>query len=206
MMDDMESNQISVSLSLDKDVDKNTAYKTANEVTNAILKLRELIVGAMDGNATATSGLTGGSTDNYSNFTFQIITDDDITSTSQFRKIIKKIENNTKNIKCENLTVSSSAMGSMSQMMNQGIEVRIYGDDQQKLLKTSNQIMKLITSVKGTENVDNGVTAQDKQLHLKINKNKAADDGLTVAQIYQQLAEKITTEKLQLQLPKGKRL
>ena len=68
-------------------------------------------------------------------------------------------------------------MGSMSQMMNQGIEVRIYGDDQQKLLKTSNQIMKLITSVKGTENVDNGITAQDKQLHLKINKNKAADDS-----------------------------
>ena len=64
--------------------------------------------------------------------------------------------------------------------------------------------MKLITSVKGTENVDNGITAQDKQLHLKINKNKAADDGLTVAQIYQQLAEKITTEKLQLQYPGGK--
>lgn len=39
----MESNQISVSLSLDKDVDKNTAYKTANEVTNAILKVKELI-------------------------------------------------------------------------------------------------------------------------------------------------------------------
>ena len=94
MMDDMESNQISVSLSLDKDVDKNTAYKTANEVTNAILKVKGINkVGAMDGNATATSGLTGGSTDNYSNFTFQIITDDDITSTSQFRKIIKKIEN-----------------------------------------------------------------------------------------------------------------
>lgn len=204
MMDDMESNQISVSLSLDKDVDKNTAYKTANEVTNAILKVKGINkVGAMDGNATATSGLTGGSTDNYSNFTFQIITDDDITSTSQFRKIIKKIENNTKNIKCENLTVSSSAMGSMSQMMNQGIEVRIYGDDQQKLLKTSNQIMKLITSVKGTENVDNGVTAQDKQLHLKINKNKAADDGLTVAQIYQQLAEKITTEKTSITITQG---
>ena len=79
----------------------------------------------------------------------------------------------------------------------------IYGDDQQKLLKTSNQIMKLITSVKGTENVDNGVTAQDKQLHLKINKNKAADDGLTVAQIYQQLAEKITTEKTSITITQG---
>ncbi len=57
--------------------------------------------------------------------------------------------------------------------------------------------------VKGTENVDNGVTAQDKQLHLKINKNKAADDGLTVAQIYQQLAEKITTEKTSITITQG---
>ena len=195
MMDDMESNQISVSLAMDDDTDKDTAYKTADKVMNAILKVDGIDkVGAMDGNASATLSLTG-SSDNYSSFTFQIITNDDITKTTQFRKIIKEIKEKTKNIKCKEITVSSSALGGMSSMMNQGLQVNIYGEDQQKLIKISKDVAKMMSSIKGVKNADNGIKEGDKQLHLQINKNKAMEDGLTVAQIYQQLAQKITTEK-----------
>lgn len=195
MMDDMESNQISVSLTMDDDTDKDTAYKTADKVMNAILKVDGIDkVGAMDGNASATSSLTG-SSDNYSSFIFQIITDDDITKTTQFRKIIKEIKEKTKNIKCKEITVSSSALGGMSSMMNQGLQVNIYGEDQQKLIKISKDVAKMMSSIKGVKNADNGIKEGDKQLHLQINKNKAMEDGLTVAQIYQQLAQKINTEK-----------
>ena len=35
----------------------------------------------------------------------------------------------------------------------------------------------------------------DKMLYLKINRNKAAEHGLTIAQIYQEIAKHTTTEK-----------
>lgn len=196
MMDDMVSNSISVSLTMEEDVDKDTAYKTADQVMDAIMEVDGVKkVGAMDGNAGATSGLTGGSTDNYSNFTFQIIADDNQTTTSDYEKIIDDIEKKTKDIKCEDLTVSSSALGSMSSMMNQGLEVRVYGENQKKLIDISKDIMKMMSDIKGTENADNGIADDEKQLHLTIDKDKAAECGLTVAQIYQQLSEKITTDK-----------
>lgn len=193
MMDDMVSSSISVNLTMPGDVDKDTAYDTADQVMNAIMKVDGIKkVGAMDGNAGATSGLIGGSTDNYSNFTFQIIADDDQTTTGDFEKIIDDIEKNTENIKCEELTVSSSALGSM---MNQGLEVRVYGVEQEKLIDISQDVMKMMSGIKGTENADNGIADDDRQLHLTIDKDKVAECGLTVAQIYQQLSEKITTDK-----------
>lgn len=196
MMDDMASDSISVSLTMAEDVDKDTAYKTADQVMNAIMKTDGVKkVGAMDGNAGATSGLTGGSTDQYSHFTFQIIADDDRTTTSDYEEIIKDIEERTKNIPCEELVVSSSALGSMDSMMNQGLEVRVYGENQEKLIRVSEDIMKMMSDIKGTEQAENGIADDDKQLHLTIDKDKAAEYGLTVAQIYQQLSEKITTEK-----------
>lgn len=195
MMDDMESNQISVSVEMKDDTDRKTAYATADKVMKEIMKIDGINkVGAMDGAATATAGMTG-SSDNYTRFTFQIITDDDIKSTGQFRKIIKNIENNTKNINCRKLKVSSSAMGDMSSMMTHGIKVNIYGDDQDKLIKISKDVSKMVEDIKGTEDIDNGLQKNNKQLHLKIDKNKAAKKGLSVAQIYEQLAADIKTDK-----------
>ncbi len=196
MMDDMESNQVSVSLKLEDDVEKEEAYATADKVMEAILKVDGIDkVGAMDGNASATSSMLGGSSDNFSQFSFSIITDKDITTTKQFKKIIKEIENNTKDIECEEITVSSSALGGMSGMMGQGLEVNIYGENQEKLIDISKDVMKMMQDIEGTENVTNGLDDKNKQIHLEINKNKAASMGLTVAQIYQQISEKITTDK-----------
>ena len=196
MMDGMESNQISVSLTLDSETDRDTAYKTADEVTEAILKVKGVDkVGVMDGSATATAAVGGAGTDNYTNFSFNILTKDDIKTTSQFKKVRKDIEKNTKDIKCEEIQVSSSAMGGSSSVMGGGMEVDIYGTDQQKLIKISKDVMKMLEDTKGCEEITNGQEDSKKQMHININKNKAAAKGLTVAQIFQQLTEDITTDK-----------
>lgn len=198
MMDDMESNQISVSLQMDEDCDKETAYATADKVMDAILKVKGIDkVGVLDGNASAvSSGMGSGSVnDAFKQFTFNVLTKDNIKSTKQFKQIRQQIEKNTKDIPCEELTVNSSALGGMSSMMGNGLEVDIYGTDQQKLIKISEDVMNMMKKLKGVENVSNGIDAADKQVHLVIDKDKAARKGLTTAQIYQQLAARITTDK-----------
>ena len=156
MMDSMESNQISVSLEVDKKESKQSAYKTADKVMAAIMKVDGIDkVGVTDGNASAMSGSLGGASDNYTSFIFNIITKSDIKTTKQFRKIRKTIEKNTKNIKCKELTVSSSALGSMGSMMEQGLEVNIYGDDMDKLVDISNDFKKMMNDIDGCNGAKN---------------------------------------------------
>lgn len=196
MMDDMVSNQISVSLTVDDDTEKKEAYATADKVMDAILKVKGIDkVGAMDGNAGATSSVLEGAGGNYTSFIFSVITDEDIKTTGQFKKIIKEIEDNAKDIKCKELKVSSSALGDTSSLSGNGLQVNIYGDDQNKLVSISKDVKKMMEDIKGTENVKDGISEKNKQIHLEINKDKAAEYGLTTAQIYQQLAAKIKTDK-----------
>ena len=193
MMDSMESNQISVSLEVDKKTSKKSAYKTADKVMADK-------VGVTDGNASAMSGSLGAASDNYTSFTFNIITKSDIKTTKQFKKIRKTIEENTKDIKCKELTVSSSALGGMGSMMSQGLEVNIYGDDMDKLVELSNDYKKMLNSIDGCSNAKNGLEDSDKEIHLTLDKNKVANAGLTVAGIYQQLAARINTDKTSITL------
>ena len=150
----------------------------------------------LDGNASVTSSMMEtGATDNYTTFTFNIITEENIKTTKEFRKIRKDIENKTKNVRCKKLTVSSSAIGDMSTLSGGGLSVNVYGENQQKLIKISEDVVKMMKNIPGVKTATNGIETADKMLHLKINRNKAAEHGLTIAQIYQEIAKHTTTEK-----------
>ncbi len=197
MIDSTESNQISVTLTLDSDTTKKEAFKTADKVLDAIMKVKGVSkVSALDGNTGLMSAVVGsGISDKFDSFSFNVLTEDNIKTTDEYKNIRKEIENNTKNIKCKEITVASSAMGSMSTLADTGVTVDIYGDDRQQLIKISEDIMKLMEQVKGIKSADNGISGSDRTIRLHIKRNKAAEYGLTVAQIFQQIAEKAETEK-----------
>lgn len=205
MIDNTDSNQLQLSLTLDKDVKKNEAYKTADKVIDRIKDIKGIKkIGALDGNTGLMSSIVGsGAVDNYSNFSFIVLTDDDVKDINEFKAIREQIEENTKDIKCESLSVSSSGMSNMSDLLSTDVTVNIYGDDKDKLIELSEDVMDMMNSVKGLSNADNGITEADRTLRLKINRNKAAEYGLTVAQIFQQIAEKATTEKTALTMKYG---
>lgn len=197
MIDNNDSNQIQITMTLDKDISKKKAYKTADKVLDKIKGIKGIEkVGALDGNTGLMASVVGsGAVNNYSNFSFIVLPEENIKTVGEFRDIRRQIEENTKDIECEELTVSSSAMSGMSNLMSDAVSVNVYGDDKEKLIKISKDIMELMNSVKGLSNADNGVTEADRTLRIHINRNKAAEYGLTVAQIFQQIAEKATTEK-----------
>ena len=129
MMDDMDSNQIAVSMTLEDTIKKEKAYQTADEVMGILTGIDGIKkVAGLDGNASVTSSMMEtGATDNYTTFTFNIITEENIKTTKEFRKIRKDIENKTKNVRCKKLTVSSSAIGDMSTLSGGGLSVNVYG-------------------------------------------------------------------------------
>ena len=98
MMDDMDSNQIAVSMTLEDTIKKEKAYQTADEVMGILTGIDGIKkVAGLDGNASVTSSMMEtGATDNYTTFTFNIITEENIKTTKELRKIRKDIENKTK--------------------------------------------------------------------------------------------------------------
>lgn len=197
MIDSTESNQISVTLTLENGVTKKEAFKTADKVLDSIMKVKGVSkVSALDGNTGIMSTVLGsGVSDKYDMFSFDVLTEDHIKTTEEYKRIRKAIESNTKDIKCKDITVSSSAMSSMSSLSDTGVTVDIFGDDRQKLIKISEDVIKLMEKVKGIKKADNGISESDRTIRLRIKRNKAAEYGLTVAQIFAQIASKAENEK-----------
>lgn len=197
MMDDMESNQISITLKLDEETEREEAYKIADELMDKVLEVDGISkISANDGGGSLMASVMGmDMSENFTSFSINVLTDDDVKTVKQFKKVRKDLEKKTKNIKCEELTISGSAMGGMSSVLGGGMTVNIYGKKQDNLIKISQDVMKMMDEVKGLENPTNGLDKNRKLLHLNIDKNKAAEKGLTVAQIFQAINKRTTTEK-----------
>lgn len=194
-MPDMSSTQIQVSLKLD---DNATFEETVNEGE----KLNDLLskydqfetVGVMAGNSSSLMGLTGGSSSNDAGslMAYAVLKDD---FTKQSGEISKKIEKDLESLDGE-AAVSGGTSSSMSSLMGDGsVQITLYGNDLDTLKSTAEDIGKTLEKVKGVASVDNGIGAVSPEIKVTVDKPKAAEKGLTVAQVYQQVAAAISTEK-----------
>lgn len=195
MLPEMTGEQISVSVSVPEETEKEDAFRTADQVMEAVLSVDGVAtVGAMDGSSTSSMLGAGAGGENFLNYSFAILLDEDIRDIHKIREISDKIEEASQGLDCE-ISVSSSAMGDMTAMMGSGLSLNIYGDSMQKLLEISEDVQKIVAQVEGFDNISNGQEDGAEEIHLVINKDKAMKKGLTVAQIYSTLSARLTTEK-----------
>lgn len=193
MMDDMESSQITATMTMKEDTDPETAIKIADEAMEKILAVDGVdMVSMTDGGGSAIASNFGMSVEgDFSSFSVYVIADDKVKTTEQVKKLIKDIEAAVADIDCEEFEIGSSAMS--GSMLNSGIQVNIKGDDEQTLIDISEDVMKMMAEIEGTEEITNGLEDAGKKLHLTFDKDKTISCGLTVAQVYQQLAASMKT-------------
>ena len=194
MMPNVSGNQISVTVTMDEDVDKDTAYAKADEVMDRILAVDGVdTVGAMS--ASSAGGMLGSMgaavSDDYTDYSYYIMLSDE--ESSRIDEISQAITDNTRDMGCE-VEVSTSGAMDMSSMMSSGMEVDLYGKDLDDLLSASEDVMDLLGQVEGFEEISNGQEDGDALIHLVIDRDAAMRQGLTVAQIYQELSAALTTE------------
>ena len=194
-MPDMSSTQVQVTLNLG---DNATFEETVNEGE----KLNKLFseydqfetVGIMAGNSSSLMGLTGGSSSNDAGtlMAYGVLKDE---YTKQSGEISKKIEKELESFD-GTATVSGGTTSSMSSLMGDGsVQLTLYGDNLDTLKNTAKDIAKTLEKVDGVESTDNGIGATSPEIRVTVDKAKAAEKGLTVAQVYQQIAAAISTEK-----------
>lgn len=195
MLPEMTGEQISITVNVPEETEKEDAFALADQVMEAALSVDGIAtVGAMDGSSTNSMLGAGAGGENFLNYSFAILLDEDIKDIHEIRAISKKLEDAVAGMDCE-VSVSSSAMGDMTAMMGSGLSLNIYGDSMEKLLEISEDVQKLVEQVEGFENISNGQEEGAQEIHLIINKDRAMKRGLTVAQIYGTLASRLTTEK-----------
>lgn len=176
---DMETNQLSVTVE-PKDgeyLSDEELMDLSDEIVEKILTIDGIeTVGAMMGGSSLS--MMGGSSGSVS--LYLILDETSEVTTSQ---ITEQIDTLTKDMECQ-VTVDNSS-SDMSSMLGSGITVQIKGRDLDKLQEIAVDVAKVVENTEGTLKVDDGLDDTTASFTISVDKEKAAEYGMTVAQVFQ---------------------
>lgn len=188
-MPDMESTQMTVTVTPPKEAEFAEACELADEVTEKVMSISDVeSVGAMAGGGGMASGLMGGSSGN--DITLYILVKEDKELTND--EIAEEIKNLTKDTEAE-ISVSTSEMD-MGALAGEGLSVQIRGRDLEKLQAMAGDVKEIVSNVEGTVDVTTNAEETEKEFRITVDKEKAAKYGMTVAQIYQIVGERMADD------------
>ncbi|WP_138262879.1 efflux RND transporter permease subunit [[Clostridium] hylemonae] len=183
-MPQMESTEISMTLEMEKGTSLEDTAKAADKVMDRVGGLKDVKdIGAM----VSSSNMMGTSSSSNMVEFYAITGDKPSMSNNELKKEIEKV---TKDMDGE-LTVNMSNMD-MSALGSSGINVQIKGKDLDKLQKIAGDIKSMLEDIKGTQNVTDGTEDNKEELRVIVDKTKATEHGLTVAQVYQSLNKRLS--------------
>ena len=85
------------------------------------------------------------------------------------------------------ITLSSDA-ASLSMLGGSGVAVEIFGNDTETLFSAARQAAGVLAAVEGIAEVDDGIGETDSEIRFVVDKTKAMEQGLTVAQVFSQVS------------------
>lgn len=196
-MPNMASTELSVTVSLDDSATMDDTVDAAQNLLDTLSEYDEFeTVGVMTGSTTSLMGLTGSvsssDADKGSVMAYAVFKDDKVKNSES---ISKEIEAELQSIDGDVVVSGSSSSSSMSAMLgNDGVSIKLYGDDLKTLQNTAKDMAEKLAAVDGIDETDNGIGATSGEIKVTVDKTKAAKKSLTVAQVYQQIAAAITSE------------
>lgn len=194
LIPEMSTNQLSVTVEMPENTAKEDAFATADAVMDQLIAIDGIeTVGAMSGGAAtgAIAGMSTGSSTDNTRFVYYIVLNDE--GGKNQAAIRQQIADRTADLPCE-VKTSSGGMADMSSLTGGGLQIDVYGNNLEDLLTASEQVMEMLSHVDGLTEISNGQEESDAEVRIVINKDKAMRLGLTVAQVYQEIAKALTTD------------
>lgn len=186
-MPTMDMPNISVSITMPEESTMEEAVELSDEVLQRISQVEGIATaGAMMNSGT---GLLGGGARSSHNVTVYISLEDESASGAA---VGKQIEQLCADMPC---TVSaSSAMMDMSMLTGSGISLNLFAEDMDTLQSAARKAGEVLEGIEGVAEVSNGLEEAAPALHVAVDRNKAMEHGLTVAQVYMELAAGLTAD------------
>ena len=198
LMPPMGGNQMGVYLTAPEELTKEESYAMADDVMERLQTIEGVdTVGAIS-NDSGMATMMGGSGDANS-FSYYVLLDEDAAHDNHV--VEDAILEKTADLNAE-ITVATSNMD-MSALGGSGMEIVISGKSLDTLLDVSNDVAALLQQVDGFENITNGQEEGDPEVRVVVDKDAAMRCGLTVAQIFSDLSNALTTEKTATRLEVG---
>lgn len=180
-MPNMASTELSVTVSLDDSATMDDTIDAAQNLLDTLSTYDEFeTVGVMTGSTTSLMGLTGSvsssDADKGSVMAYAVFKDDKVKNSES---ISKEIEAELQSIDGDVVVSGSSSSSSMSAMLgNDGVSIKLYGDDLKTLQNTAKDMAEKLAAVDGIDETDNGIGATSGEIKVTVDKTKAAKNHL----------------------------
>lgn len=195
MIPDMTMTQIQADITYPEEYDRDKCYALTDQALERLVEVEGLgTLGVMSGgDTTLMVGNVGGGSQNFRSISLIALTENESAGSEEINRIMSDMEAAVADLGIDFSVESAS--GEMDTLMGgSGLSINVYGDDLDELMRITGEMVEIIETVDGYENVSNGLEEADQVVHLVIDKNKAMSMGLSVAQIYQSIADKIDND------------
>lgn len=189
-MPDMSSTQMTATISPKEgqELTDDDLQKISDDFVKIVGKIDDVEgVGAMNGSGTM-MGMSSSSSSN--SMSVYIVLKEDMKHSN--KEIAKMIKDDTSSLNCD-ISVNESTMD-MGSMVGSGINIQIKGDNLDKLQDISKDMVDILKNTDGAIDIKSSLDNSEVEQRVSVNKDEAMKYGLTVAQVYQQISEKLKSE------------
>ena len=190
-MPEMDSTQMTMSVSLPKDTPLSHTSEVSDEIVDRLLSMEDVVdVGAMA--STSSMAALTGSGDAATNAVdiYISLKEDKKKSNKELSSDMMELLEDICTEEEAEISIETSSMD-MSALGGSGISIQVQGRDLDTLQELAKEVAAIVEGVEGTRNVSDGLEETTGELRIIIDRDKAMEHGLTVAQIYQQIAAKL---------------
>ncbi len=174
---DSESQELSITMEMTGESTLDETRAMADRFNEILLGIDGVeTVGAVQSNDMMMMGASAGD----STVSFYLILKEN--SGYSNAEIKKEILDRSAELDCE-IVISDSNMD-MSALGGSGIQVMVKGPDLDVLQATAKDVAAKLQNITGIAQVDDGIGVTEPELRITVNKAKAMENGLTVAQVY----------------------
>lgn len=191
-MPTMESTQMTITLELPDTTPLSETAEVTDRVVEILRNMEDVEdVGAM-ASTSSMGSLMGGSADSSTHETSIYLTTVEKPKLNN-KELSNAIEEQTAQL-CEEtgaeLSIETSMMD-MSALGGDGISIQVRGRDLDTLQQIAREVAAIVEATEGTAKVSDGLEEATGEMRILIDRDKAMDQGLTVAEVYQQIAAKL---------------
>ena len=198
------SNEASITLTTDDSLTKDESYKLAGEVVEAVVNVENVeevgittdtsVAGIDIGQLGLPSAITDllNAANSYGTYKLNVMLNESLSS-SEIETVRQALVDATSNLENCTASVEISGMQELTSQLASGLSVKIYGTDTETLNQLGEKVVEIVNSTEGFANATTGLGNGDSTINLHIDRDKVRAAGLTVAQVYQQIAAKLTT-------------
>ncbi len=188
-MSDMDSTQMTVSVQLEEGATLKDTKEVTDQVVERIMELPDVKdVGAMASDSSAMSllGGSGGGADTNATTIYVTTVEEKSMSNEEIADVILE---RTKDLNAQ-ISVETASMD-MTALGGSGITIQVQGKELDEIQKIAAEVAAIIAQIEGTENVSDGQEESKEELRIVIDKDKAISYGLTVAQVFSQIYNRL---------------